>query len=144
VTRERRSAAVLASSSILFLALLGRRIVSTGPIGWTAPRTVVSNGPFGQRSAEPFLLFLRSVRPLLRAGTRVAVIGPGARSGASSLDDLIAIGQLPRNDVVPARAAVERRIPPPEYLAVHLWDGSDDRYRIVAVLESGRLYELRR
>jgi hypothetical protein len=141
--RSRLSAAILAAASACFLLLSVRLIRSRGPIEWVAPSTVLSNSHPAQRNATPLLLFLRDVRPLLPPGARVAVIGPDARNDSAPLDDLIAIGQLPRNDVVPFRGAVDRTIPPPEFLAVHLWDYSDDRYRVVAVLETGRLYELR-
>lgn len=141
--RPRVPAAILAAASIAFGLLSARLVRSRGPIEWIAPSTVLSNSHPAQRNAVPLLLFLRDVRPLLPSGARVAVIGPDARNDSAPLDDLIAIGQLPRNDVVPFRGAVDRTIPPPEFLAVHLWDYSDDRYRVVAVLDTGRLYELR-
>ena len=79
---------------------------------------------------------------MLPAEATVGVLGPHAGTEVAPMDDLIAIGQLPGNDVVSASAYLDRTIPPPRFLAVQLRDYSDDRYRVVAVLESGRLYEL--
>ena len=142
--RRKLPAAILAAASLFFLVLSARLIHARGPIVWEAPSTVVSNSHPSQRHAVPFLLFLRDVRDRLPPGARIAVLGPDVRNDSAGLDDLIAIGQLPRNDVLPAWAFLDRRIPPPQFLAVQVEDYSDDRYRLAAVLEGGRLYERKR
>jgi hypothetical protein len=141
---SRRPALVLAFASLAFLVLEARLIHSRGPIEWRAPETTVSNGPPIQRQDIPFFRFLRQVRRVLPEGATVGVLGPHAGTEVAPMDDLIAIGQLPGNDVVPVRAYLDRRIPPPRFLAVQPRDYSDDRYRVVAILESGRLYERKR
>jgi hypothetical protein len=143
--RSRRpgfAALVLAASSLAFLVLEARLIRSRGAIEWRVPETTVSNGPPIQSQEVPFFRFLRRVRTMLPAEATVGVLGPHAGTEVAPMDDLIAIGQLPGNDVVSASAYLDRTIPPPRFLAVHLRDYSDDRYRVVAILESGRLYEL--
>ncbi len=139
--RRRLPAAILGAASLFFLALSARLIHARGPIVWEAPSTVVTNSHPSQRHAVPFLLFLRDLRDRLPPGASIAVIGPDVRNDSAPLDDLIAIGQLPRNDVVPVWAFLQRKIPPPRFLAVQLEDYSDDRYRLIASLEGGRLYE---
>ena len=137
-------AAILTIASFSFLRLEIRLIRSRGPIEWRAPATVVSNSHVGQRGAAPFLLFLGDIRRLLPPGATVSVVGPNLRNDSGPLEDLIAIGQLPRNDVLPARMALENTIPPPRFLAVFGGDVRDERYRAVARLATGRLYELAR
>ena len=137
----RRSAAILAAWALGFLVLAAGVVRSRGPVEWRAPTTVVSNSHAGQRGAVPFLLFLWEVRSHLPPGATIAVVGPNLQNDSGPLEDLITIGQLPRNDVVPARMALEKTIPPPRFLAVFGGTHTDDRYRLVAVLEAGRLYE---
>jgi len=141
VSRPRLSAIILGASSLYFLLLTTRVIRSRGPIEWVAPSTVLSNSHPGQRGGVPFLLFLADVRRVLPSGASVAVIGPDIGNDSAPLDDLVAIGQLPRNDVVSWWATRDRRTPLPRFLAVLGSDFSDDRYRLIAVLETGRLYE---
>ncbi|HKD19008.1 MAG TPA: hypothetical protein VKG23_14240 [Thermoanaerobaculia bacterium] len=135
------SAAVLSVAAIVFLALEIRLIRSRGPIQFRAPETTVSNGALAQLPDIPFFRFLRQVKGLLPPGATVAVLGPNVGNELSPLEDLIATGQLPLNDVVSSRAYLDRTIAPPQFVAVMLHDQSDDRYRVVAVLPSGRLYE---
>jgi hypothetical protein len=140
---RKASAAILSVASLAFLVLEARLIRSRGAVEWRAPETTVSNGPPAQREDIPFFRFLRQVRKVLPAEARVGVVGPHAGTQIGPMDDLIAIAQLPHNDVVSASAYLDRRISPPRFLAVQRRDYSDDRYRVVAVLESGRLYELK-
>ena len=133
------SAAMLGAFALYFLLLGARLVRSYGPVAWSAPATVVSNGPPSERHAVPFLLFLREVRPLLPPGGQVAVRGPDAET-ESALDDLIAVGQLPQSDVVHWRGALDRD-PPPRFLAVHLGGCPDDRYRVAAAFADGCLCE---
>lgn len=137
------AAAILAIASLYFLVLSTRIVRARGPIEWVAPSTVVSNSHIAQRQAVPFLQFLWQIRRLLPPGASVAVIGPNTATGGDPIDDLVTIGQLPRCNVVGARAVVERRIPPSQFLAAYRSDLEDDRYRLVAVFEDGRLYERR-
>jgi len=140
----RWSAAILTAWALGFLVLAARVVRSRGPIEWRAPSTVVSNSHPAQQAAVPVILFLREVRPLLPAGSSVVVFGgPNVGTESSTLDDLIAIGQLPKNDVVSSRQVQDRAIPPPRFLAVRAHTYSDDRYRVVAALGDGQLYELR-
>jgi hypothetical protein len=138
---SRLPTAILGVAAVAFLVLEFRLILSRGPLTLRAPETWVSNGPATQRTDIPFFRVLRQVRGILPPGATVAVLGPNLRTEIGPMEDLIAIGQLPHNDVVPARAVVERKTPPPQYVAVQQSDFSDDRYRVVAILESGRLYE---
>lgn len=138
----RLSTALLTAASLHFLLLETRIVRSRGPIVWERPATVVSNSHPGQRPNAPFLLFLKDVRGLLPAGATVAVIGPNVRDTSAPLDDLVAIGQLPRNDVLPSWTAVQEGSAP-RFLAVYRGTNEDARYRLFAILEAGRLYELR-
>jgi hypothetical protein len=142
--RQRASAAILGVAAVVFLVLEVRLIRSRGPVQLRAPETTVSNGPPAQRVDIPLLRFLRQVRGVLPRGATVAVLGPNVRTALAPSDDLIAIGQLPHNDVVSARAYLERLIPPPQFVAVLLGEYSDDRYRVAAVFELGHLYERKR
>ena len=143
-TRRRPSAVVLAVASLVFLVLELRLIRSRGPIRWQAPDTVVSNGHPAQRLSLPFLRLLREMREALPPGARVAVIGPNAGTPWASMDDLLAIGQLPRNDVVAGQTLVDGGSSPPRFLAVDHPGHSDDRYRLVFSNGTGCLYELKR
>ena len=137
------STAILTATSLRFLTLEMRVVRSRGPIGWRAPATVVSNCQPGLRPAAPFLVFLRDVRQVLPAAATVAVFGPHVREASAPLDDLIAIGQLPHNDVLPASTVMQPKVPPPRFLAVHRGVYEDERYQVAAILETGRLYELK-
>ena len=143
-TRRRLSAGILTAAALLFLILELRLIRSRGPIGWHAPDTIVSNGHAAQRLSVPFLRFLRRVRESLPPDASVAVLGPNAGTGWAPMDDLIAIGQLPRNDVVAGQTAVDGKSSPPRFLAVDRPGYADDRYRLIVPIGAGGLFERKR
>jgi hypothetical protein len=142
--RRRLSAGLLAVVALVFVVLEVRLIRSRGPIRWQAPDTVVSNGHPAQRLSLPLLRLLREVREALPPGASVAVIGPNAGTPGASMDDWLAIGQLPRNEVVAGQALADAGSSPPRFLAVDHPGYSDDRYRLVYSNGTGCLFERRR
>ena len=133
----------MAGASIFFLARSARLIASRGPIEFKAPATIVSNGDVAQRPLDRYLLFLADVRRRVPAGASIAVLGPDPGFLYGSFDHRVAIGQLPGNDVLPLRAVVDRGNEPPRFFAVFQTVSRDERYRPVASLPFGNLYELR-
>jgi hypothetical protein len=134
--------AVLAAASIFFLVSFAQLIRRRGPVEMRAPATVISNGHVAQRPLEPYLLFLAEIRRLLPVGASVAVIGPASELGP--MDYLVAIGQLPRNIVEPRQDLHKGEREVPRFVAVYVQEFRDDRYRMIAVVPSGHLYEVRR
>ena len=141
IGRVRLQAAGLASAALFFLFLNARLIASRGPIELRSPATVISNSHPAQRHSAPFVTFLRDAGRLLPEGASVAVIGPSAESGEDAIDYLIAIGQLPRQSVERWQAAVDGSGKGPRFLAVYGREYHDARYRPMATLPSGALFE---
>lgn len=134
--------ALLALPSIFFAVLSAQLICGRGPVEMRAPATVISNGYSAQKPSETYLLFLADIRALLPSGASVAVLGPNLE--LAPMDYLLAIGQLPRNDVLPRQDLAGGRGGAPRFVAAFLQDFEDARYRMIAVVPSGRLYEVRR
>lgn len=132
---------MLAVAAIVFVALELRLIRSRGPIRWRAPDTVVSNGHPAQRLSDPLLRVLRDASEVLPPGASVAVLGPNAGTPWAVMDDLLALGQLPHNEVVPGQTVLDGRSAPPRFLLTDHPVAADDRYRLLVSLGKGGLFE---
>jgi hypothetical protein len=141
--RRRVLLAILLLAAGRFLVLSARWARARGPIELRAPATVVSNSHPAQRALVPYLLFLREVRRRVPAGSTVATIGPDPSETTGIPDPLIAIGQLPANPVVSFPSAADEGQSPPRFVAAYRREFEDPRYRMIAILPYGRLYEIR-
>jgi hypothetical protein len=141
IGRGRLQQAGLAGAALFFLTLTVRLIASRGPIELRAPETVLTNSHPAQRHSAPFILFLREVGRRLPEGASVAVIGEGTGTGEDMIDYLLAVGQLPRQSVELWQGASGGSGGGPRFLAVYGREYHEARYRPMATLPSGVLFE---
>ena len=121
------------SACALLCVLLAVQILRRGPLRLEAPEFVLSNGVGPQRASIPFLRFLRSIAPHLPRESTVAILYPDA--GRDIIPYLIAIGQLPDQNVLPPAGLGEN----PEWVACFGEAPGDPRYRPVVSVEGGSL-----
>jgi hypothetical protein len=106
------------------------------------PATVVENAPGAMGRSSGFLLFLRAAESALPAGASVVVLGDRGPGTDAASDTLIAVGQLPRQEVLsPARLGGEVPRPQlPRYVVAFGRPLEDPRYRLFRELPGGFLY----
>lgn len=127
-------------AAVLFV-LLCAEVARHGPLTLRAPESVLSNTTQPQKDSEPYLRFLRWVASRVPPGATVAILTPEGPT-ASSLMYLIAVGQLPLQDVWPSVAAHGNGVSP-DCVAPYAQPFEDSRYRQVGSFQSGALFRTR-
>ena len=136
-----------ARENVLWVAialLLGASLVqiaNRGEFRLTAPRTIVSNAPAS--SYEPFLVFLAEISRSIPPGSTVSVVPPTGRNPENWMDFMVAIGQLPRQQVIFAPRFIPGGpgAPAPRFAACYGGEFDDSRYGLVRRFPEGALYE---
>src|SRR5882724_3850058 len=90
------TSAIKWGASVVLLAMLIARVVQSGPLRWGRPPTIVSLSPSG---SDSYLIFLQGLAEILPAGSVLEIARAGPR-GEDLSAWFVAIGQLPRQDVI--------------------------------------------
>ncbi len=137
----RRAVAITGTGALLAAAV--RFCLSRGPLTLRAPASVLSNAHWVMKAAEPYLLYLGSLRERLPEGATVVVLSPYSKDDSPiGTSYLMALGQLPRQRVVPWTVLRDPAAAPPRYVAVFGRSFHDDRYRLLARTAGDELWEL--
>jgi hypothetical protein len=127
-------------AAVLFV-LLCAEVARHGPLSLRAPETILSNTTQPQKDSEPYVRFLRWVASQVPPGATVAILTPESPT-SMSLMYLIAVGQLPLQDVWPAVAARGNGACP-DFVAPYSQAFEDSRYRQVGAFQGGALFRAR-
>jgi len=127
--------------ALVMLALVLTEIRRRGPLIFRAPSTVLSNSHPGQPSPDAYLLFLGEAGRRLPRGAVVAVVPQRQGELATGARYLMAVAQMPDQNVVPPttlRALDAPRIP--EWVVSYGAVFEDSRFRLAAAIPGGALY----
>jgi hypothetical protein len=127
--------------ALVLLALVLAEIRRRGPLTFRAPSTVLSNSHPGQPSPDAYLIFLGEAGRRLPRGAVVAVVPQRQGELAMGARYLMAVAQMPDQDVVPPTSLHGADAPQlPEWVASFGADFEDSRFRLAATIPGGALY----
>ena len=108
-----------------------------------APASVLSNAHWVMKGAEPYLLYLVSLRSRMPRDATIVVLSPYSKEDPpTGTSYLMALGQLPDQRVLPWTVLRDPSVEPPRYVAVFRRGFHDDRYRLVSQTADDQLWEL--
>ena len=136
--RSRARSVVVYAAAVLFAAALVHRFHRRGGPYFARPRTVQDHvAPVPYPSRDVILLAERAAEIVPRGAT-VTAIQPSLAPNYDVTHWLTAVGMMPRHRVVPPDFAAAS---PPRYVLAVREPFADSRYRLIAELAEGRIYE---